>query len=181
MINDVQSTVIWLTGMSGSGKSTLSDVLEQYFINKQYSVYILDGDAIRDNDSKPLGFGYDDVKINNLRIAERCLELRKKYDAIIVPVISPYESIRKMVREILFPDFYLIYLKTDINSLRERDTKGLYAAADKGIINDLIGYSDINPYDEPNNPDITIKTGNDTSLNASKNQLISFVNKEIVC
>jgi adenylylsulfate kinase-like enzyme len=173
------SPIIWLTGMSGSGKSTLSIDLEKLFLSKKYKVRVLDGDDLRDKDREKLGFGYDDVMINNIRISELCIKLRREYDAIIVPVISPYEPIRQIVKDMLSPNFYLVYLKADIDSLRARDTKGLYEAADKSIITDLIGYSEINPYNEPANPDITIETGNHTSLYESKKQLISFINKKM--
>jgi len=173
------SPVIWLTGMSGSGKTTLSKDLEILFLEKEYKIYVLDGDDIRGKDKKKLGFGYDDVLKNNLRIAHLCKKLRLKYDAIVVPVISPYEDVRLQVRKILEPSFHLVYLNSDIQSLRDRDPKGLYAAADSGEINDLIGYSEVNPYDEPTNAEIMIDTGNNTTLNKSKEKLFSYINKSI--
>ena len=159
------SPVIWLTGMSGSGKTTLSSDLELYFLEKKAEVYVLDGDDIRGQDKEKLGFGHDDVLKNNLRIAYLCQKLREDYDAIIVPVISPYDDIRLQVREVLEPNFHLVYLKTDIKSLRDRDPKGLYAAADSGLINDLIGYSATNPYEKPSNAEVVIETGNNISIN----------------
>lgn len=169
------SPVIWFTGMSGSGKSVLSNYVKSFFLEKKYSVFILDGDDVRENDSEKLGFGHKDVLRNNLRISTLCQKLRKEYDVILVPVISPYESVRKQVRLILQPNFHLIYLKTDINSLINRDTKGLYAAADKGIIKDLIGYSDINPYDEPDNAEIVIETGDNITIEESKRKVFDYI------
>ena len=109
-----QAGIIWLTGMSGSGKSTFSKYLEVFFEKHGCSTKILDGDAIRKNDDKKLGFSYKDVKENNLRIAALCQEARGKFDYIIVPVISPYEEVRKEVRNFLSPRFYLIFLKACI-------------------------------------------------------------------
>ena len=165
--------------MSGSGKSTLSIYLELFFLKKNYSIYILDGDDVRDNDKKKLGFDYKSVLNNNLRISKLCLNLRREYDVVVVPVISPYEGIRKQVRLMLQPNFHLIYLKSDIGSLRDRDTKGLYSAADQGVISDLIGYSDVNPYDVPINTELTIETGNDTTINDSIEQLYRYINKSV--
>jgi len=173
------SPVIWLTGMSGSGKSTLSSGIEEYFNKKGYKVYVLDGDDIRGKDKKKLGFGHDDVLHNNLRIANLCISLRQKYDAIIIPVISPYDDVRIKVRGVLEPNFHLIYLQSDIQSLRDRDTKGLYAAADKGIITDLIGYSDVNPYDTPENAELVIETGSSSSLESSLKKLLDYINRQI--
>ena len=83
IMNNKNSPVIWLSGMSGSGKSTLSDHLEQFFLEKEYNIYVLDGDDIRGKDDVKLGFGHKDVMINNLRISDLCLNIRSDYDVII--------------------------------------------------------------------------------------------------
>jgi len=172
--------IVWLTGMSGSGKSTLSSGLESTLLQKGYKVYVLDGDDIRGKDAIKLGYCYEDVLKNNLRVADLCSKLRKEYDLIIVPVISPYDEIRQEVRSKLEPNFHLVYLKSDIQSLRLRDTKGLYLAADKGLINNLIGYSEINPYDEPRNAEIIIDTGSNMTLKESGDQLLGYINKSCI-
>jgi len=173
------SPIIWLSGMSGAGKTALSKDLESLFIEKDYNVYVLDGDDIRGKDAVKLGFGHADVMTNNLRIADLCNDIRNSYDAIIVPVISPYNDVRVMVRKKLQPNFHLIYLKADIDSLRKRDTKGLYLASDKGLINDLIGYSDVNPFEEPVNPDLIVDTGQHTDIDDSKKALFNYINRTI--
>jgi len=169
--------VVWLTGMSGSGKSTLASSIKGFFSRKNYKIYVVDGDEVRDKDCDKLGFGYEDVMKNNIRIANLCNQLRLEYDAIIVPVISPYNNVRNCVRSLLEPNFHLAYLKVSIKTLRERDTKGLYLAADRGIIKDLIGYSEINPYDVPDNAEITINTGSKVSIEESKEQLVEYFSK----
>jgi len=168
--------VIWLTGMSGSGKSTLASSVERFCKQNKFKVYTIDGDEVRDNDVEKLGFGYKDVLKNNLRIAELCLDLKGKgFNLVLVPVISPYEEIRNKVRSILEPHLHLVYVKADIDSLKKRDTKGLYALADKGVINNLIGYSEINPYDEPENANITIHTNNKVPIDKSRNKLLNYM------
>ena len=168
--------VIWLTGMSGSGKSTLASSVEKFCKQNKFKVYTIDGDEVRDKDVEKLGFGYKDVLKNNLRIAELCLDLKDKgFNLVLVPVISPYEEIRNKVRSILEPHLHLVYVKADIDSLKKRDTKGLYALADKGVINNLIGYSEINPYDEPENANITIHTNNKVPIDKSRNKLLNYM------
>ena len=136
--------------MSGSGKSTLAKYIRDTYQKEGYYVSIIDGDDIRDKDAEKMGFGRQDVEVNNLRIARLCLESKDNgFDLILVPVISPYDEIRKITRSLLEPYYHLIYVETDIDSLKKRDTKGLYKAADQGLMNDLIGYSEINPYDKP--------------------------------
>jgi adenylylsulfate kinase len=174
-------SVLWLTGMSGSGKSTLALYVEEFLLKQGYKTRIIDGDDIRGNDEKKLGFGFEDVKKNNLRIAEFCLDLKNEnFDILIVPVISPYKDVRKKVKVLLAPFLHLIYIKSDINSLKDRDTKGLYAAADRGDIADLIGYSDANPYDEPKDPSVVINTSNNTTLGKSKSKLLEYIKDYVI-
>jgi adenylylsulfate kinase-like enzyme len=162
--------------MSGSGKSTLAEYIKNTYQNEGYTVRIIDGDDIRDRDVEKLGFGRKDVEVNNLRIAKLCLESKdSEFDLILVPVISPYDEVRKRTRSLLEPYYHLVYVETDIDSLKKRDTKGLYKAADQGLINDLIGYSEINPYDKPSDADFVVNTNNNTLLNDSKQSLLGFV------
>jgi adenylylsulfate kinase-like enzyme len=168
--------IVWLTGMSGSGKSTFAEYIKDTYQKEGYSVRIIDGDDIRDRDVEKLGFGRKDVEVNNLRIAKLCLESKDNgFDLILVPVISPYDDVRKRTRSLLEPHYHLVYVEADIDSLKKRDTKGLYKAADQGLIHDLIGYSEINPYDKPSNADFVVNTNNNTLLNDSKQSLLGFV------
>ena len=172
--------IIWLTGMSGSGKSTLAEYIKNSLQKNNYKVRIIDGDDIRDNDVKKLGFGRKDVETNNLRIAKLCLKLKdSEVDLVLVPVISPYDEIRKKTRLFLEPYYHLVYIDSNIDSLKERDTKGLYKSADKGLIKDLIGYSEINPYDKPMDAEFVVDTNNNIPLVESQNHLLSFVNSII--
>ena len=171
-----KSPVIWFTGMSASGKSTLANYLKDSLFKRGYKGTIIDGDTIRDRDKQKLSYGFNDVLTNNIRIASLCEEQRTTYDFVLVPVISPYEEVRKKVRKILEPNFHLVYLKSDISSLKCRDPKGLYAAADRGEINDLIGYSAINPYDEPVDPELVVSTSSDILVDDSFDVIFEYVN-----
>jgi len=162
--------------MSGSGKSTLAEYIKDTYQKEGCAVRIIDGDDIRDRDVEKLGFGRKDVKVNNLRIAKLCLESKDNgFDLVLVHVISPYNEVRKKTRSLLEPYYHLVYVEADIDSLKKRDTKGLYKAADQGLINDLIGYSKINPYDKPIDADFVVSTNNNISLNDSKQSLLGFV------
>jgi adenylylsulfate kinase-like enzyme len=162
--------------MSGSGKSTFAEYIKDTYQKEGYSVRIIDGDDIRDRDVEKLGFGRKDVEVNNLRIAKLCLESKDNgFDLVLVPVISPYDDVRKRTRSLLEPYYHLVYVEADIDSLKKRDTKGLYKAADQGLIHDLIGYSEINPYDKPSDADFVVNTNNNTLLNDSEQSLLGFV------
>jgi adenylylsulfate kinase-like enzyme len=80
-----------------------------------------------------------------------------------------------MTKSLLEPYYHLVYLETSIDSLKKRDTKGLYKAADQGLINDLIGYSEINPYEKPTDADLVINTDNQSLLKDSKQLFLGFV------
>lgn len=162
--------------MSGSGKSTLAKYIKDTFQREGYSVSIIDGDDIREKDVDKLGFGRKDVEANNLRIAKLCLESKDSgFDLILVPVISPYDEVRKKTRSLLEPYYHLVYVEANINTLIKRDTKGLYKAANQGLINNLIGYSKINPYENPSEADFVVNTNNQTLLKHSKQSLLNFV------
>jgi len=162
--------------MSGSGKSTFAEYIRDTYQKEGYRVRIIDGDDVRDEDVEKLGFGRKDVEVNNLRIAKQCLESKDNgFDLILVPVISPYNEVHKRTRSFLEPYYHLVYVEADIDSLKKRDTKGLYRAADQGLVNDLIGYSEINPYDKPSDADFVVNTSNNTLLNDSKQSLLGFV------
>jgi adenylylsulfate kinase-like enzyme len=167
--------IFWCTGMSGAGKSTLATFAASELKKHNISVLILDGDVIRDRYSVPLGFNRKDVKKNNLHVAQICKAEGINYDVIIVPIISPIEKVRGIVGESLSPNFHLIYIFSEIESLRDRDTKGLYKKADDGEITDLIGYSKSNPYDDPLNFDLMINTTHQSEINESKNQFYQFI------
>jgi adenylylsulfate kinase len=174
-VTAINTPIIWFTGMSGSGKSTLSIELKKRLKDKGYSVQIIDGDTIRDNYTSKLGFGRQDVLTNNLKIAQKCFELRNNCDVILVPVISPYQEVRSEVRKRLEPNFHLIYLTTTLDNLKKRDTKGLYAQADRGVIKDLIGYSSTTPYEAPSNAELTIDTTDQKTITESTTQLVKYI------
>ena len=166
---------IWLTGMSGSGKTTLSRAVEQMLTDIDLKVLVIDGDDVRKKYRKKLGFSRDDVMKNNLGIANICVEYKNLFDVVIVSVISPYEEARVAVRTKLGANFRLIYIKTDLESLKERDPKGLYSSADNGLITDLVGYSDSNPYEVPKKSDFSINTGGGSFIEQSKTEMYQFI------
>jgi len=170
-----KANIFWCTGMSGSGKSTLAEHARVVLKNHGFTALILDGDAIREKYDVKLGFGREDVEKNNLNVARICENERLHYDAIIVPIISPIDIVRCRVRRILSPGYNLIYVSADMESLKERDPKGLYKAADSGKITDLIGYSRNAPYDKPTDVDLLIDAGNHTDVELSKKLFSKFV------
>ena len=147
--------VVWFTGLSGAGKSTLARGLESVLRERGLKVEVLDGDVIRTNLSKELGFSKEDRDTNIRRIGFVCKLLARNGVATIAAAISPYREVRDEVRRDI-GDFVEVYVKCPIDVLKERDAKGLYAKALRGEISNFTGISD--PYEEPLNPEVVLET-----------------------
>jgi len=146
---------IWFTGLSGAGKSTLSLAVEQRLKARGRNVEVLDGDVVRTNLSKGLGFSREDRDINIKRIAFVCNLLTRNGVACISAAISPYAEARAWARNEI-GNFVEVYLKCPIDVCRQRDVKGLYKLADEGKIKGFTGVDD--PYEEPQQPELIIET-----------------------
>ena len=174
-VKDNKATpVIWFTGLSGSGKTTIANELKRVLQINGKSITIIDGDEIRNNKHLHLGFGREDVRKNNIVIANMAKEKAKDYDLVLVSVISPYQEDRDAVRSIIGDNIHIVYVNTDINTCIKRDVKGLYARALGGEINNFIGISPSNPYEVPINPDIEIKTEG-IRLEDNVNEIIDYL------
>lgn len=155
------SYVVWFTGLSGSGKSTLANRLEQVLFEKGIHTYSLDGDNIRSGLNAGLGFSEGERQENMRRIAE----VGKLFvDAGIVTIaafISPLEKDRLMVKKIIGDANYIeIFVNTPLLVCEERDVKGLYKKARAGKIENFTGINA--PFEAPQNPDIEIKTAEES-------------------
>ena len=146
---------IWLTGLSGAGKSTIARELEQRLRVLGRKVELLDGDVVRTNLSRGLGFSKEDRDTNIRRIGFVSKLLTRNGVATIVAAISPYRSVREEVRQGI-GDFVEIYVECPIEELVRRDVKGLYLKALRGEIANFTGVSD--PYEAPLNPEVAVHT-----------------------
>jgi adenylylsulfate kinase len=146
---------IWFTGLSGSGKSTVSRILERRLRALGARVEVLDGDLVRTNLSKGLGFSKQDRDTNIRRIGFVCGLLSRNGVIAIGAAISPYRETRDAVRAEV-EQFVEVYARCPIEALLERDVKGLYKKALAGEIKEFTGISD--PYEEPLRPEVVIDT-----------------------
>jgi adenylyl-sulfate kinase len=149
---------LWFTGFSGSGKSTLSEIIEQRLKAQGRKVEVLDGDIVRTNLSKGLGFSREDRDTNIKRIAFVCGLLTRNGVICISAAISPYAEAREWARKEI-GNFVEVYVKCPIEVCRQRDVKGLYKLADEGKVK-LTGVGD--PYEEPEHPDLIVETDKET-------------------
>ena len=150
---------VWFTGMSGSGKSTLAEKLQPELLERGLNVEILDGDIIRTNLSKGLGFSKEDRDINIRRVGFVCDLLTRNGVAAIAACISPYTAIRDENRAMI-GNFVEVYCQAPIEKLIERDPKGLYKKALAGEIKGFTGIDD--PYEEPERAEVVVNTAEET-------------------
>ncbi len=161
MQQDVTKGVtIWLTGLSGAGKSTialaLAEVLQEKGVQR---LELLDGDIVRQNLTKGLGFSKEDRDENIRRIGFVAHLLTRNGVIVIVSAISPYREIRQEVSDRI-GDFMEVYVNAPLEVCEQRDVKGLYKKARTGEIKQFTGISD--PYDSPLSPTVECHTDQET-------------------
>ena len=150
---------LWFTGLSGAGKTTIADIVERELHERGRRVEVLDGDIVRTNLSKGLGFSREDRIINVLRIGFVANLLTRNGVGVIVSAISPYKEARDQVRRRIV-DFVEVFVDAPLEVCAERDVKGLYKKAFAGEIKEFTGVSD--PYEPPAAPDLVLKTEEET-------------------
>jgi len=150
---------LWFTGLPGSGKSTLAQRLEEILLERGMKVEVLDGDVVRTNLSKGLGYSKEDRDTNIRRVGFVCHLLTRNEVVAIAACISPYREVRDENRR-LIGRFVEVYCKCPLEALRARDIKGMYAKAERGEIPNFTGVSD--PYEEPLNPEVVVETDQET-------------------
>ena len=148
-----EGVTLWFTGLSGAGKSTLANLVAEELRRRQLRVEILDGDEVRTNLSKGLGFSKEDRDTNIKRIGYVCKLLTRNGVVAISAAISPYREVRDYNRHEI-GRFVEIYVQCSIEELSRRDVKGLYKKALAGEIKNFTGVSD--PYEPPLTPEITV-------------------------
>ncbi len=154
-----QGFTLWFTGLSGSGKTTLAQLLSEEFHKRKMKHEYLDGDIVRTNLSKGLGFSREDRDTNIKRIGFVCNLLTRNDIVAIAAAISPYQEIRDYNRD-LIKRYVEVYVQCPLEICEQRDPKGLYKKARAGEIAHFTGISD--PYEPPSNPEIICETDKET-------------------
>jgi adenylylsulfate kinase len=163
----------WFTGLSGAGKSTIAEMLYHELKAREMKTEILDGDVVRQNLSKGLGFSKEDRDLNIMRIGFVANLLTRNGVATICCPISPYKETRDANRE-LIGAFVEVYVHATVEELAEnRDPKGLYKKALAGEITGFTGVDD--PYEVPENPELVIDTMTETPEESLQNVLTALV------
>jgi len=163
-----QGFTVFFTGLSGSGKSTVANALMVKLLERGgRSVTMLDGDLVRQNLSKGLGFSKEDRNTNVERIGYVASEITKAGGIAICAPIAPYAGPRAQNRAVISAagGYALVHISTPLEVCEQRDRKGLYAKARAGIIPEFTGISD--PYEEPTDGELVIDTTDTTPEHAA--------------
>jgi adenylylsulfate kinase len=163
---------LWFTGLSGSGKTTITNVLVKELRRRGSKLEVLDGDIVRQNLSKGLGFSKEDRDTNIRRVAFVADLLSRNGVPVITAAISPYREIRDEARAKMDGRFIETYVKASVEECERRDVKGLYAKARSGEIKEFTGVSD--PYEAPKSPELVIDTETQTPEESAQ-QILSYL------
>jgi sulfate adenylyltransferase len=152
-----QGVCVWFTGLSGAGKSTTAEVLTVLLLEYGRQVTVLDGDVVRTQLSKGLGFSKDDRDTNIRRIGFVASEIVRHGGIAVCAAISPYRATRDEVRQMVGADrFVEVFVDTPLDECERRDAKGMYAMARRGEITGWTGIDD--PYEAPARPEVALET-----------------------
>ncbi|MFO8033398.1 MAG: bifunctional sulfate adenylyltransferase/adenylylsulfate kinase [Desulfohalobiaceae bacterium] len=168
-----QGFTVFLTGLSGAGKSTLARVLYVKFMEmRDRPVTLLDGDIVRKNLSSELDYSRRHREINVRRIGYVASEITKNRGIAICAPIAPYEESRRYNRELIsqYGGYVEIFMNTPFQICEQRDRKGIYAKAKKGIMKGVTGVDD--PYVPPQEPELAIDTSEVTPAEAAQEVLL---------
>ena len=158
--NGHKGAVVWITGLPGSGKSTVASAVEYSLYHEGFQTVVLDGDNVRHGLCADLGFSVEDRQENVRRVGELAKLLMQQGLVVIVALISPLASARQKIRSSMADgDFIEVFCDCHLDICKQRDPKGLYAKAEKGLISMFSGVSA--QYEAPLTPEVILQTGVD--------------------
>lgn len=169
---------LWFTGLSGAGKSTITGHLVDELKRRGSKIEVLDGDIVRENLSKGLGFSKEDRDTNIRRIAFVADLLSRNGVPVITAAISPYAEIRDEAREMMDDRFIEVYVEASVDTCAERDVKGLYKKAFAGEIKEFTGVSD--PYEAPENPEVVCHTESESPEESAQKLLDYLEERDLI-
>jgi len=167
---------LWFTGLSGAGKSTVAEIVERELRERGHRVEVLDGDVVRQNLSKGLGFSKEDRDTNIRRIAFVADLLSRNGVIAITAAISPYRETRDEARALMDGRFMEIHVRASVEECARRDVKGLYEKAFNGEIKEFTGVSD--PYEDPADPELVLETESETPEESAR-KVVELVEAQV--
>lgn len=164
-MKEFQGFTLWFTGLPCSGKTTISEIVEKELRSRGLNVEALDGDEIRRNLSKDLGFSKEDRDKHLRRIGYIARLLTRNSIVTLAAFVSPYRELRSHLRDEI-GNFIEVYVRCSVEVCIQRDVKGMYKKALAGEIKNFTGVSD--PYEVPQEPEIIVETDKETPAESAK-------------
>ena len=150
-----QGLCVWFTGLSCAGKSTIAEILTSRLLEFGRRITLLDGDVVRTHLSKGLGFTKEDRDTNIRRIGFVAAEIVRHGGLAVCAAISPYRAVRNEVRNMIGAERFIeVFVDAPLEVCIERDTKGMYARAQRGEIRNFTGLDD--PYEVPEHAELKL-------------------------
>ena len=156
---DQKGVTLWFTGLPCSGKSAIADIVAEKLKAQGLRAERLDGDVVRQDLTRDLGFSKADRDENIRRVTFVAKLLARNGVAVLVSFISPYREMRDRARQQI-SSFVEIYVKCPMEVCAKRDVKGMYQKAMRGEIKEFTGVND--PYEEPLHPELVLETDKET-------------------
>jgi adenylylsulfate kinase len=154
--DDGTGFVIWMEGLPGAGKSTLSKAVAEKLASAGWKVEVLDGDEVRRTFFPELGFTRKDREVHARRVSYLARMLARNGPAVLVAMITPYETSRQAARAVEGAKFTEVWLSCPIEICQKRDPSGIYRRTKEGSVHRVTGVDD--PFEEPLNPELTVDT-----------------------
>lgn len=168
--------VLWFTGIPVSGKTTIADLVYNNISQGEMEVERLDGSHVRELFPE-VGFTRKERIAHLKRVSHVIRMLEKNNVSVVASFISPYIEAREEIRHMIKENFIEIYVKASVETCKKRDKKGMYEKAEKGIIKNFTGISDV--YEEPRSPALVLDTESFTPEQCCE-QVISYVEKYLL-
>ncbi len=144
--------VYWITGLSGSGKTTIGKLLYKRMKKTYPNTVFLDGDTLRKVFGEDLGYTKEERRNCAMRYARLCAMLQEQGMNVICCTISMFDGVREWNRNNIC-NYREIYVKVSMDTLKNRDQKGLYSgkSAEKEVVGIQI------EFEEPKHPDLILR------------------------
>jgi adenylylsulfate kinase len=148
--------VVWIEGLPGAGKSTLARAVADRLGSRIGGVEILDGEQVRSTFFPELGYSRKDREAHARRVSQLARLLARHGAAVVVAMITPYETSRQAARAAFGDRFAEVWLDCPVDVCETRDPRGLYRQGHAGSVTKITGLDD--PFEEPLNPDLVLET-----------------------
>lgn len=167
--------LIWITGLSGSGKTTIGKQVYTALKKRYTHTVFLDGDLFREILGNDLGHNPSDRFENAKRIHRMCRFLIAQEIHVVCATMSLYKEIHDLNRQEI-QDYYEVFIECTLDELIERDQKGLYSAALKGLRDDVVGVN--LAYDQPLDCDLIIDNTLKNNLDEKVEQILKLIGEK---